>query len=149
MRCIIYYRLRYKGQQSPPPQREEKPYFDFAQRMATICHQARNAILGLIQAMRFDFDLLERSHDDILALCRKADLVVVPTAVAAGKDEAKQLDLPYPSVTLMPWAISCDHSASAWRIELSTAWLRRAFTKFWTVSTIRSRCARPGRTIFS
>ena len=81
------------------------PDFDFAQRMATIRHQARNTIIGLIQAMRFGFDMLERSHNDILALCRQADLVVVPTAIAAGKNEAEQLNLPYLSVTLMPWAI--------------------------------------------
>jgi UDP:flavonoid glycosyltransferase YjiC (YdhE family) len=52
--------------------------------------------------------MLERSHDDILALCRKADLVVVPTAVAAGKNEAELLGLPYLSVTLMPWAVPWD-----------------------------------------
>jgi UDP:flavonoid glycosyltransferase YjiC (YdhE family) len=51
------------------------------------------------------FDMLERSHVDILALCRKVDLVVVPTAIAAGKNEAERLNLPYLSVTLMPWAI--------------------------------------------
>jgi sterol 3beta-glucosyltransferase len=33
------------------------------------------------------------------------DLVVVPAAIAAGKNEADQLHLPYLSVTLMPWAI--------------------------------------------
>ncbi|MFC2038073.1 hypothetical protein ACFLYD_09000, partial [Chloroflexota bacterium] len=49
--------------------------------------------------------MLERAHDDILTLCQEADLVVVPTAVAAGKDEAELLKLPYLSVTLMPWAI--------------------------------------------
>jgi len=81
------------------------PDFDFAQRMAAIRHQARNTIIGLVQGMRFGFDMLERSHDDILALCRKADLVVVPTAIAAGKNEAEVLKLPYLSVTLMPWAI--------------------------------------------
>ena len=81
------------------------PDFDFAQRMAAIRHQARNSIIGLMHGMRFGFDMLERSHDDILALCRQADLVVVPTAIAAGKNEAEQLSLPYLSVTLMPWAI--------------------------------------------
>ena len=84
------------------------PDFDFAQRMAAIRHQARNTVVGLVQGMRFGFEMLERSHDDILALCRKADLVVVPTAVAAGKNEAELLDLPYVSVTLMPWAIPWD-----------------------------------------
>lgn len=58
--------------------------------------------------MRFGFDMLERSHEDILALCRRADLVVVPTAVGAGKNEAELLKKPYLSVTLMPWAIPWD-----------------------------------------
>lgn len=81
------------------------PDIDLARQVAAIRHHARNAIIGLIQGMRFGFDMVERSHDDILALCRKADLVVVPTAVAAGKNEAELLNLPYLSVTLMPWAI--------------------------------------------
>jgi sterol 3beta-glucosyltransferase len=81
------------------------PDIDLAQEVATIRRQARNAAIGLIKGMRFGFEMLERSHDDILALCRKADLVVVPTAIAAGKNEAELLDLPYLSVTLMPWAI--------------------------------------------
>jgi sterol 3beta-glucosyltransferase len=84
------------------------PDIDLAQQVAAIRHHARNAIIGLVQGMRFGFDMLERSHDDILALCRKADLVVVPTAVAAGKNEAELLNLPYLSVTLMPWAIPWD-----------------------------------------
>jgi hypothetical protein len=53
--------------------------------------------------------MLKRSHDDILTQCQKADMVVVPTAVAAGKNEAELLKLPYLSVTLMPWAIPWDN----------------------------------------
>lgn len=81
------------------------PDIDLAQEVAAIRHNARNAAIGLVQGMRFGFDMLERSHDDILAQCQKADLVVVPTAIAAGKNEAELLNLPYLSVTLMPWAI--------------------------------------------
>jgi sterol 3beta-glucosyltransferase len=81
------------------------PDIDLAQEVAAIRHQARNTAIGLIQGMRFGFDMLTRSHDDILAQCQKADLVVVPTAIAAGKNEAELLNLPYLSVTLMPWAI--------------------------------------------
>jgi UDP:flavonoid glycosyltransferase YjiC (YdhE family) len=81
------------------------PDINLAARVAAIRHQARNAALGLIRGMQFGFDMLERSHDDILALCQDADLVVVPTAVAAGKNEAELLNRPYLSVTLMPWAI--------------------------------------------
>lgn len=81
------------------------PDLDLAREVAALRYRSRNVVLGLIREMRFGFDLLERSHDDILAECRKADLVVVPTAIAAGKNEAEQLHLPYLSVTLMPWAI--------------------------------------------
>src|SRR5512136_2146037 len=55
------------------------PDIDLAREVAAIRHRARNIAAGLISAMRFGFDMLERSHDDILALCREADLVVVPT----------------------------------------------------------------------
>lgn len=81
------------------------PDIDLARKVAAIRHSARNAATGLVQGMRFGFDMLERSHDDILAQCRQADLVVVPTAVAAGKNEAELLNLPYLSVSLMPWVI--------------------------------------------
>ncbi len=84
------------------------PNIDLALEITAIRNQARNAAGGLIKAMRFGFEMLERSHDDILAQCRNADLVVVPSAVAAGKNEAELLNLPYLSVTLMPWAIPWD-----------------------------------------
>jgi len=84
------------------------PDIDLAKEVAAIRRQAGNAAIGLIQGMRFDFKMLECSHDDILAQCRKADLVVVPAAIAAGKNEAELLDLPYLSVTFMPWAIPWD-----------------------------------------
>ena len=84
------------------------PDIDLAQEVASIRHQARNTAIGLIQGMRFGFKMLEHSHQDILTLCRDVDLVVVPTAVAAGKNEAELSHLPYLSVTLMPWAIPWD-----------------------------------------
>jgi sterol 3beta-glucosyltransferase len=84
------------------------PDIDLAAEVAAIRRRARNSIIGLIKAMGYGFEMLERSHPDILALCRSADLVVVPTAVAAGKNEAELLGLPYLSVTLMPWAIPWD-----------------------------------------
>ncbi len=84
------------------------PDIDLAQQVAEIRQKARHPAIGLIQAMRFGFDMLERSHEDILALCRGVDLVVVPTAVAAGKSEAELLHLPCLSVTLMPWVIPWD-----------------------------------------
>jgi UDP:flavonoid glycosyltransferase YjiC (YdhE family) len=81
------------------------PDIDLAREVAAIRQRSRNSMVGLMRAMRFSFDMLERSHEDILALCRAADLVVVPASSAAGKNEADQLGLPYLSVTLMPWAI--------------------------------------------
>lgn len=107
------------------------PDIDLAREVAAIRGRARVAALGLIKAMSFGFDMLERSHDDIMALCREADLVVVPTAIAAGKNEAELLDRPYVSVTLMPWAIPWDdpgrpllkraaYGAIDWAISLMT-----------------------------
>ena len=84
------------------------PDINLSERVAVIRRQARNDAIGLIQAMRFGFEILEQSHTEILALSRDVDLVVVPTAVAAGKNEAEILGLPYLSVTLMPWAIPWD-----------------------------------------
>ncbi len=81
------------------------PDINLAEEISIIRRRARNTAIGLIQGMRFGFDMLERSHEDILIQCRKADLVVVPTAIAAGKNEAELLNLPYLSVTLMPWSI--------------------------------------------
>jgi sterol 3beta-glucosyltransferase len=52
--------------------------------------------------------MLERSHEDILAQCQQADLVVVPAQSAAGKNEADQLRLPYLSVSFVPWGIPWD-----------------------------------------
>lgn len=87
------------------------PDLDLAREIAALRYRSRNTILGLIRGMRFGFDLLERSHNDILTGCRNADLVVVPTAIAAGKNEADQLNIPYLSVTLMPWAVPWDDPA--------------------------------------
>lgn len=87
------------------------PDIDLAEEMAAIRQQSRNTAVGLIQAMRFGFKMLERSHQDMMALCRDADLVVVPTAVAAGRNEAELSHLPYLSVNLMPWSIPWDDPA--------------------------------------
>ena len=66
------------------------PDLDLAREVAALRYRSRNTILGLIRGMRFGFNLLEQAHEDILAACRNADLVVVPTAIAAGKNEADQ-----------------------------------------------------------
>ncbi|GAH68167.1 unnamed protein product, partial [marine sediment metagenome] len=84
------------------------PDIDLAQEVAAIRLRSRNVIVGLVRGMRFGLDMVEQSHDDILAQCRKADLVVISAQSAAGKNEADQLNLPYLSVTLMPWTIPWD-----------------------------------------
>jgi sterol 3beta-glucosyltransferase len=81
------------------------PDIDLAQEVADLRQRSRNTAVGLIRGMRFSFQMLERSHDDILALCRGADLVVVPAQSAAGKNEADQLGRPYLSVSFVPWGI--------------------------------------------
>lgn len=84
------------------------PEINLAQEVADIRLRSRNAAVGLVRGMRFGLDLVARSHDDILTLARRSDLVVISAQSAAGKNEADLLDLPYLSVTLMPWAIPWD-----------------------------------------
>jgi sterol 3beta-glucosyltransferase len=81
---------------------------DLAHEIAEIRRQSRNVVLSLIQVMRFGFKMLEQTHSEILALCQDTDLVVVPAAIAAGKNEAEISGLPYLSVSLMPWAVPYD-----------------------------------------
>ena len=84
------------------------PDIDLAQEVGAIRLRSRNPAVGLVRGMRFGLAMVEQSHADILALCQRADLVVVSAQSAAGKNEADQLNLPYLSVTLMPWAIPWD-----------------------------------------
>jgi UDP:flavonoid glycosyltransferase YjiC (YdhE family) len=92
------------------------PDIDLARKVADIQRGSKSAAASLVRAMRFSFDMLQRSHEDILTLCMEADLVVVSAQSAAGKNEADQLGVPHASVTLMPWAISWDDPArSLWR----------------------------------
>jgi UDP:flavonoid glycosyltransferase YjiC (YdhE family) len=64
-------------------------------------------MIGFMRVMQFSFALIEQAHADVLALCRGADLVVVPHS-AVGSIEAEQLGLPAVSVMLMPQAIPVD-----------------------------------------
>jgi sterol 3beta-glucosyltransferase len=84
------------------------PDIDLAYEVANIRLHSRNAAVGLVRGMRFGLDLVARSHEDILALARQSDLMVISAQSAAGKNEADLLELPYLSVTLMPWAIPWD-----------------------------------------
>ena len=87
------------------------PDIDLAREVAEIRTRSRNPMAGLVRGMRFAFEQLEQSHADILALCRGADLVIVPAQSAAGKNEADQLSLPYFSVNFVPWGIPWDDPA--------------------------------------
>jgi sterol 3beta-glucosyltransferase len=84
------------------------PDVDMDEVAAGIRERSRNPWAGLIHAMKFSFEILEKSHTDILEGCRGADLVVISASGAAGKNEAEKLGLPYASVTLMPWGIRYD-----------------------------------------
>lgn len=84
------------------------PDIDLAKEAAAIRLRSRNAAVGLVRGMRFGLDMVERSHEDILALCRDTELVVVSAQSSAGRNEADLLNLPFLSVTLMPWAIPWD-----------------------------------------
>jgi sterol 3beta-glucosyltransferase len=81
------------------------PDVDMDEVTDSLLARSRNAWGGLMQVMRFSFEMLERSHVDILEAGRGADLVVISASGAAGKNEAELLGLPYASVTLMPWGI--------------------------------------------
>jgi UDP:flavonoid glycosyltransferase YjiC (YdhE family) len=81
------------------------PDIDLGQEAAAIRARSPNVVMGLIRVMRFAFNMLEQSHEDILAQCREADLVVTPSNCAAGKNEADLLGLPSVSANFMPWSI--------------------------------------------
>ena len=87
------------------------PDIDLAREVARIQSRSHNPMLGLMRGMRFGFEMLKRSQEDILRLCKESELVVVSAQSAAGKNEADLLGIPSLSVTLMPWAIPWDDPA--------------------------------------
>jgi len=95
------------------------PDVDLGKETAAIRRRARNVMAGLAETMRFSFAMLDLSHADILALCRKADLVVVPASSAAGKNEADLLQLPNVSASFMPWGIAYDDPNRALPVRLA------------------------------
>jgi UDP:flavonoid glycosyltransferase YjiC (YdhE family) len=80
------------------------PDIDIGHEAAVIRARAPHWIVGLIRVMRFTFGILEQSHADVLALCRRTDVVIV-SHTAAGSIEADKLCLPKVSVTLFPQAV--------------------------------------------
>jgi sterol 3beta-glucosyltransferase len=80
------------------------PDIDIGHEAALIRSNAPHWMVGFKRVMDFSFAMLERSHADLLALCRSADLIIVSHS-AAGSMEADKLSLPTVSVTLFPQAI--------------------------------------------
>jgi UDP:flavonoid glycosyltransferase YjiC (YdhE family) len=80
------------------------PDIDIGYKTAIIRAKSPHWMVGFKRVMDFSFAMLERSHTDLLGLCRGADLVIVSHS-AAGSMEADKLGLPTVSVTLVPQAI--------------------------------------------
>lgn len=80
------------------------PDIDIGHEAALIRAKSPHWMVGFMRVMKFSFAMLERSHADLLDLCRDADLIVVSHS-AAGRMEADKLGLPTVSVTLMAEAI--------------------------------------------
>lgn len=80
------------------------PDIDIGYETAVIRGRSPHWMIGFMRVMKFSFSMLEKSHADLLKLCRGVDLVIV-SHTAAGSIEADQLNLPTVSVTLLPQAI--------------------------------------------
>ena len=106
------------------------PDVDMEEVTSSIRQRSRNPWAGLIQAMRFAFEMLERSHEDIMAACQGADLMVISASGAAGKNEAELLGNPMPESTSCPGAFPilnlAVHSPNASCMGRSMLWLPRS-----------------------
>ena len=80
------------------------PENDIGLEAAAMRNRSFHFMVGMIRVMKFSFSVLEKIHEDLLEICRQADLVVV-SHTAAGSMEADKLNLPKVSVTLHPQAI--------------------------------------------
>ena len=80
------------------------PDIDIGLEAAAMRNRSFHFMIGMIRVMKFSFAVLEKIHEDLLEVCRQADLIVV-SHTAAGSMEADKLGLPKISVTLHPQAI--------------------------------------------
>jgi sterol 3beta-glucosyltransferase len=80
------------------------PDIDIGAETARIRARSPHWVVGFMRVMRFSFAMLEQSHEDLLELCRSAEVVII-SHTAAGSIEADQLHKPAVSVTLTPQAI--------------------------------------------
>lgn len=53
------------------------PDIDIGLEAAAIQERSPNFIVGMMRVMKFSFGILENAHQDILALCKNADAVIV------------------------------------------------------------------------
>ena len=88
------------------------PNIDIGEETAKIRRRSPNWILGFIRVMNFAFDMVERSHKDVLELARDTDLMVL-SHTSAGSMEADELGLPNVSVTLQPQGIPANDPSAA------------------------------------
>jgi sterol 3beta-glucosyltransferase len=86
------------------------PDIDIGYEAAVIRGHSRNWMAGFMRVMKFSFAMLEKSHPELLEICRQADLIVISHS-AAGSMEADMLGIPAVSVTLLPQAIPVQDSA--------------------------------------
>jgi MGT family glycosyltransferase len=77
---------------------------DLGDETARIYENAWHWTIGFQRVMRFSFSMLEQTHQDILALAKDIDLMII-SHTGAGSIEAAKLDIPNLSVTLFPQAI--------------------------------------------
>lgn len=80
------------------------PDIDIGEETAKIRRRSPNWMLGFIRVMKFAFNMVEKSHGDLLELCQRMDLVII-SHTSAGSMEADELKLPNVSVTLQPQSI--------------------------------------------
>jgi UDP:flavonoid glycosyltransferase YjiC (YdhE family) len=83
------------------------PDVDLGQETAKIHENAWHWIVGFQRVMRFSFGMLDQVHQDILALSKDINLMII-SHTGAGSIEADQLGVANLSVTLFPQAIPAD-----------------------------------------
>ncbi len=93
------------------------PDIDIGLEAAAMRNRSFHFMVGMIRVMKFSFAVLEKIHEDLLEVCRQADLVVV-SHTAAGSMEADKLGLPKVSATLHPQAIPARNPEAPYRDKL-------------------------------
>jgi sterol 3beta-glucosyltransferase len=93
------------------------PDIDIGLEAAAMRNRSFHFMVGMMRVMKFSFAALEKIHEDLLEVCRQADLVVV-SHTAAGSMEADKLGLPKVSVTLHPQAIPAPDPEAPYRDQL-------------------------------